>query len=48
MGIKRSYRIRHIDIVTAFLYGFLDEVIYVEQPHQFATEPDNVCKLTKA
>ena len=28
--IKRDYRIRYIDVVTAFLYGFLDKVIYVE------------------
>ena len=48
VGVKRSYRIRHMDVVTAFLYGFLDEVIYVEQPHLFVTELDKVCKLIKA
>ena len=48
VGVKRGYRIRHMDVVTAFLYGFLDEVIYVEQPHLFATELDKVCKLIKA
>ena len=45
--VKRGYRIRHMDVVTALLYGFLDEVIYV-QPHLFATELDKVCKLIKA
>ncbi len=45
--VKRSYRIRHMDVVTAFLYGFLYEVIYVDQPHLFATELDKVCKLIK-
>ena len=29
-------------------YGFLDEVIYVEQPHLFAMEMDKVCKLINA
>ena len=48
VGVKRGYRIRHMDVVTAFLYGFLDEVIYIEQPHLFATELDKVCKLIKA
>ncbi len=36
-----------MDVVTAFLYGFLDEVIYVEQPHLFTTKLDKVCKLIK-
>ncbi len=34
-------------MVTAFLYRFLDEVIYIEQPHLFVTELDNVCKLIR-
>ena len=37
-----------MDIVTAFLYGFLNEVIYVKQPHFFVTEPSMVCTLIKA
>ncbi len=48
VGVKRGYRIRHMDVVTAFLYGFLDEVIYVKQPHLFATGLDKVCKIIKA
>ena len=48
MGVKRGYRIRHMNVVTAFLYCFLDEVIYMEQSHLFATELDKVCKLIKA
>ena len=47
VGVKRGYQIRHIDMVKAFLYGFLNEVIYVEQLHLFATEQNKVCKLTK-
>ncbi len=30
VSFKRGYKIRQIDVVTAFLYGFLDEVIFVE------------------
>ncbi len=48
VGVKRGYWIRHMDVITAFLYGFLDEVIYIEQPHSFTTKPDKVCKLIKA
>lgn len=47
LGVKRGYWIRHMDVVTAFLYGFFNEVIYVEQPHLFATELDKVYKLIK-
>ena len=32
----------------AFLYDFLDEVIYIEQFHLFAMELEKVCKLIKA
>ncbi len=46
--VKRRCRIRHIDMVTAFFYRFLDEVIYTKQPHLFATKLDKVCKLIKA
>lgn len=45
VGVRRKFRIRHMDVVTAFFYGFLDEVIYVEQPHLFEK---NVCKFLKA
>ncbi len=48
VGVKRGYWIRNIDLVTAFLYGFLDENIYIEQPHLFTTKLDKVCKLIKA
>lgn len=48
VSVKRGYKIRQIDVVTAFLYGFLDEIIYVEQPHQFELNPELVCRLRKA
>ncbi len=48
VGVKRGYLIRHMNVVTAFLYRFLDQVIYIEQPHLFTTKLDKVCKLIKA
>ncbi len=47
VGVKCGYRIRHMDVVTAILYDFLNKVIYMEQSHLFATELDKVCKLIK-
>lgn len=40
--------IEQMDVKTAFLYGSLDEVIYVEQPHGFEDDTPRVCKLNKA
>ena len=37
-----------MDVVMAFLYSFLDVVIYMEEPHLFATETDKVYKPIKA
>ncbi len=48
VSVKRGYKIRQRDVVTAFLYGFLDEVIYVEQPHLFKLCSGLVCHLHKA
>ena len=36
-----------MDVVTAFLYGLLDEVVYVEQPHGFV-QGIFVCRLKRA
>lgn len=48
MGVKDNYQICHMDVVLAFLYGFLGKVIYIEQLHLCAMELDRVCKLIKA
>jgi hypothetical protein len=39
-----------MDIKTAFLYGKLDEKIYMEQPEGFAKrgQKNQVCRLKKA
>ena len=36
-----------MDVVYAFLYRFLNKVIYIEQPHLFTTKRDKVCTLIK-
>ena len=45
-----DFELHQMDVVTAFLYGDIDEDIYVEQPPGFvdANYPDHVCKLKKA
>ena len=37
-----------MNVIRAFLYGFLDEIIYIEQPHLFEINANKVCKLLKA
>jgi hypothetical protein len=44
----RSLYIYQMDVVTAFLYGLLDEAIYVSQPDGFIKDPTLVCELRKA
>lgn len=47
MGVQRGYYIYYIDVIMGFLYGFFNEVIYVEQFYLFVIEPGIVCKLIK-
>lgn len=39
-----------MDVKTAFLHGFLDEVIYMEQPEGYEDKdhPDKVCLLKRS
>ena len=50
MGVaaKRGYCAHQMDVVTAFLYGFLDETIYVYQPTSLEDDTRRVCRLRKA
>ena len=48
ISVKRGLTIHHMDVVTASLYGFLDEAIYVIQPTLFEKGEDKVCLLRKA
>ena len=40
--------IEHMDVKTAFLYGDIDEEVYVEQPHEMDDGSGRVCRLNKA
>ncbi|KAJ5473962.1 hypothetical protein N7475_003528 [Penicillium sp. IBT 31633x] len=40
--------IEQMDVKTAFLYGYIDHEIYVEQPHHMTDGTSRVCKLRKA
>lgn len=46
--VRRKFCIWHKDVVTAFFYGFLDEVIYIKQLYLFEININKVCKLLKA
>ncbi|SLM33740.1 gag-pol polyprotein [Lasallia pustulata] len=50
MGVsaKRGYKIWQMDIVTAYLFGFLDETVYIYQPTLMDDSTGRVCMLKKA
>lgn len=43
-----DYEIEQMDVKTAFLYGSVDEQVYVEQPTGYEEDSDSVCLLDKA
>ena len=48
IGAERRLHMHQMDVVTAFLYGFVDADIYVSQPDGFIEDHDLVCHLLKA
>jgi hypothetical protein len=50
ISAKRGLQIRHMNVVTAFLYEALDEDVYVDQFYMFEFEKneDLFCKLERA
>lgn len=50
VAAKRNMKVKHFDIKTAFLYGELQETIYMEQPPGFKDDEhsEKVCKLKKS
>ena len=42
-----KYEVKHINVITAFLYRLLAEEIYIELPYNYEEE-DYVCHLNKA
>jgi len=49
LAAKYNLDLDHLDVVTAFLYGDLDEEIYMKQPEGFVTkgQEEKVCRLRK-
>ena len=47
---SRDWEMFSLDVTTAFLYGFIDEEIYVEQPEGFSVKgkENYVCKLKRS
>lgn len=50
IAVQKELYVNHIDIVSAFLNGELEEDVYMEQPEMFIDQryPDMVCKLKKS
>jgi len=48
IAAARDYEVEQMDVKTAFLYGTIDEDIYMEQPTGMADRSSRVCQLQKA
>ena len=48
IAAAQDYEIEQMDVKTAFLYGEIDEEIYLQQPIGFDDKSGRVCKLNKA
>ena len=50
LAVTFSWNIKQLDVSNAFLHGFLDEEVYMEQPQSYVDESkqDFVCKLHKS
>lgn len=46
----KGWSLRQLDVKNAFLHGFLNETVYMEQPPSFKDEkfPDHVCLLKRS
>lgn len=48
VAVAKNFQIRQFDIKAAFLYGDLDEVIFMRQPEGFDDGTGRVCRLRKS
>jgi hypothetical protein len=48
IAAARDLELEQMDVKTAFLYGNIDEEVYIEQPPEFDDGTGRVCKLNKA
>jgi hypothetical protein len=47
LAATQNWKMRQFDVKTAFLYGPLDEEVYLEQPEGFSDGTGKVCLLKK-
>ena len=47
LAVEKDWEVRQIDVKTAYLYGDLDEEIYMESPEGSDNPPDHVYRLRK-
>jgi hypothetical protein len=48
LAAKFGLKIQQMDVDTAFLYGDLDEEVFMEQPEGYIEDPELVCRLRKS
>ena len=50
LAVFKDFKIYQMDVKSAFLNGYLEEEVYIEQPDGFVLgdDPNLVCKLKKA
>jgi hypothetical protein len=48
--VSKGWSLRHFDVQNAFLHGYLEEEVYMQQPlgYENTGQPNYVCKLDKA
>lgn len=48
LAASKQMKLMHFDVKTAFLYGDLEETVYMKQPKGYDDESGRVCKLMKS